>query len=379
MNESCTCATMPRPRRATCDNQEVNNETMTNYNNLFLQSLVEANERRNRTKREEEEELIKDLAKEELEDDVAEQEQSDADADADAALAELGEPTEEDIDDAEQEALEQEAEEIENLDDPDAYDTSGNDDEPEEDAISDEELAALEAEEDQEGQEEVVPNEVAPDGDPKAQTQDQAVPPEEAPVPQEGEVDPETTGQIPEEGSIPQPEEEMPDFDYDDPNAAPQDAPTDAPAEGDPNAEVPQGADPNAAPADGTPEAPPDPDVQNLQVNILSLSKLDRALAKKHIYTLFMDLRSSITTALNIIDRNETVIDPTVRDDTVSALNRFQSDLDTFIAIKFPLVNYEAALQAYNIFTEQFNVYLEDVKNATSSTASTKHENKGGR
>ena len=353
---------------------------MPNYSNLLIQALVEANERKSR-RQEDEVKLLKALEKEEIEDNEAEEEKDAADAEAEEALAELGEPTDDEVDDAEQEALEQEAEEIENLDDPSAYDPDG-DEEPNEEELSDEELAALEAEDDQK-QQEVPPDEVTPNGDPEAQTPEETVPPEEAPLPdadqtQQPEVNAtDDPGQIPQEGDIP-PEgkpqtDEMGDFDYDAGEEVPADGAV--PQEGDPsadlNADQTAVEDPNAA--------PPDPDVQNIQVNILNLSKLDRALAKKHIYTLFMDLRSSVTTALNIIDRNETVIEPEVRADIVDRLNQFQSDLNTFIAIKFQLVNYEAALQAYNVFTEQFNSYINSIKNEDSDQPNVKHDNKGGR
>ena len=344
---------------------------MANYSNLFLQALVEANDRRNRAKREEEE-LLKELEKEEIEDDIAEEQKDEADADAEEALTDLGEPSDEELDDQEQEALEAEAEDMENLDDPNTYDPFGDEDEPDESEVPDEELEALEAEDNgqngEESTDELPPEDQAPQGEPTGENMEQT--PEDQPP----------------EGDVPDPnvDDDSIDFDYDDNDNG------NAPAEGD----VPQGdgaeaapQDPNAPPDDpnapppeeAADQQPPDPDTQNIQVNILNLSKLDRALAKKHIYTLFMDLRSSVTTALNVIDRNETVIDPDIRNDVITRLNQFQADLNTFISIKFQLINYEAAFNAYNIFTEQFKSYLDSIKTGDSDDSNVKHTNKGNR
>lgn len=111
--------------------------------------------------------------------------------------------------------------------------------------------------------------------------------------------------------------------------------------------------------ADDDGSADPDGDSDdaetNLHVNILKLSKLDRATAKETIYHHYMDLLSSIDTLLNIIDTNETVIEPETREKATGDLNRLRSQLRKFIKYKFTIINYEDALSSYMLFIRSIN------------------------
>ena len=149
-----------------------------------------------------------------------------------------------------------------------------------------------------------------------------------------------------------------------------------------------EGQDPMAqVPApDGLPEADddgsadddsPTPDEQNIQVNILQLSKLDRQLAKKYIYRNFMGLRSSINSLLETIDRNEVIIVPDVREPAITELNRITVDVDRFMKYRFPTINYEKALQCYFIFAKQINAVADSIRNDGFGPKAHQHKNKG--
>lgn len=123
---------------------------------------------------------------------------------------------------------------------------------------------------------------------------------------------------------------------------------------------------------DGLPEADDDgsgdideedPDAEtNVQVNILELSKLDRVLAKQKCYRDFMDLRATVRAMLNIIDKNETVIDPDVRDDSIAKLNKLHYQIEEFVTYRFGIMNYEDALQHYFIFVKTTNNLINYIK-----------------
>lgn len=316
---------------------------MPNFSNIFLQSLVEANRK---TREEEEAELLNQMEEEDLE------------------AAELGledeELSDEELEAIEQDELEADAQDVESLIDPAELDIG----DPDEDDISDEDLDAIETEDDIESQR-------------GPAIEDNQIPPEEEMPSEEAPQDDAIPAQ-----DVPDNQDEVPDFDYDEQPPQEDGQEGDVPPEGAggeaPPEEVADAPDPNADPnAAAAEQAPPDPTTVNTQVNILNISKLDRALAKKNIYGLFMDLRASMDTTLNIIDKNATVIDPAIREKSVTQLNGMITDLNTYISIKFQLDNYEAAMQMYMLFTEQFNALIEDVKTGDMDNKSNKHNNKG--
>lgn len=120
------------------------------------------------------------------------------------------------------------------------------------------------------------------------------------------------------------------------------------------------------------PDGLPDPDddgmddtdgvEQNIHLNILELSKLDRLMAKRKIYNDYKDLRASITSAKNLIDQNEAVIDADVRDYVINKLDYLLSVVTDHLTYKFSFTNYEENLQAYLIFTKQLNDLLNFTK-----------------
>lgn len=142
------------------------------------------------------------------------------------------------------------------------------------------------------------------------------------------------------------------------------------------------------------PDGLPDPDddgmddtdgvEQNIHLNILELSKLDRLMAKRKIYNDYKDLRASITSAKNLIDQNEAVIDADVRDYVINKLDYLLSVVTDHLTYKFSFTNYEENLQAYLIFTKQLNDLLNFTKEnkdgfkepPTKSTSSSKKSSK---
>lgn len=95
----------------------------------------------------------------------------------------------------------------------------------------------------------------------------------------------------------------------------------------------------------------------NVHVNILNLSKLDRTISLKRLLNDYTATRTSINTFLNIIDKNETVIDATLRESLINDLNSLLQNLNDYIGIKFSYINYEENLQNYIIFSKK----LEDI------------------
>ena len=120
------------------------------------------------------------------------------------------------------------------------------------------------------------------------------------------------------------------------------------------------------------PDGLPDPDddgmddtdgvEQNVHINILELSKLDRLMAKRKLYNDYKDLRASVTSAKNLIDQNEAVVDASVRDYVINKLDYLLSVVTDYLTYKFSYSNYEENLQAYLIFTKQLNDLLNFTK-----------------
>lgn len=95
----------------------------------------------------------------------------------------------------------------------------------------------------------------------------------------------------------------------------------------------------------------------NVHVNILNLNKLDRTISMKRLLNDYTATRTSINTFLNIIDKNETIIDATLRKSLINDLNSLLQNLNDYIGIKFSYINYEENLQNYIIFSKK----LEDI------------------
>lgn len=113
---------------------------------------------------------------------------------------------------------------------------------------------------------------------------------------------------------------------------------------------------------DGSNDNPEESEETNLQTNILNMSKLDRTIAKKTCYQYFMDLRATVVSAQNIIDRNAATIDPDVREIATEKLSSLLNRINEYLMYKFQLANYEDALQTYFLFVKEVNAQTEYVR-----------------
>lgn len=93
----------------------------------------------------------------------------------------------------------------------------------------------------------------------------------------------------------------------------------------------------------------------NLHINILNISNVERALAKKRCLQDLMDLRSTIDSLSNIVIANESVLDPDVRKEILSELNSAYSNVTEYLRYKFSYTNYEENLQNYLLFVHTVN------------------------
>ena len=176
-----------------------------------------------------------------------------------------------------------------------------------------------------------------------------------------------------------------------DPFAVTTDSPTDQPA-AEPNAASPTGggddmgmADPFADPAAGradpaagmdmnnNPDGLPGPDAtgsanldsfsgadeKNLQVKIIQATNLERSLLKGRIFDKFKDLYNKADIFQANIDNNQSVIDPKIREKTITELQDFSSAMDTYLEYKFGPNNYEENLKNYLIFARKFTEIVD--------------------
>lgn len=103
----------------------------------------------------------------------------------------------------------------------------------------------------------------------------------------------------------------------------------------------------------------------NVQTNILKLSKLDRTLAKRRLFTNFQDLRTQANTFRNIIANNEENIEAEVREKIYEDIDKAYSSITDYMTYKFSFINYEENLQAYLLFSKM----MQDIVNYTSTNA----------
>lgn len=93
----------------------------------------------------------------------------------------------------------------------------------------------------------------------------------------------------------------------------------------------------------------------NIHTNVLNLSKLDRLLAKRKCLSDFYDLRTSVDTFRSVIENNEAIIDPDVRQAAVRDLNKLYTSIGEYLMYRFGYTNYEENLQNYFIFIRSMN------------------------
>lgn len=99
----------------------------------------------------------------------------------------------------------------------------------------------------------------------------------------------------------------------------------------------------------------------NVQTNILNMSKLDRLLAKRRCLTDYHDLRTSINSFRNTIEKSEAILEPTIRDETIRDLNTLYTRIGEYLMYRFGYNNYEENLQNYFIFMQSMNEIIKKV------------------
>lgn len=116
---------------------------------------------------------------------------------------------------------------------------------------------------------------------------------------------------------------------------------------------------------DGSGDVSSDEVETNIQTNILNLSKLDRTIAKRRLFTNFQDLRTQINTLRNIIANNEENIEVEIREKIYEDIDCAYSSVTDYMTYKFSFINYEENLQAYLLFSKM----VQDIINYTSTNA----------
>ena len=102
-------------------------------------------------------------------------------------------------------------------------------------------------------------------------------------------------------------------------------------------------------------------DEQNIQTNVLNLSKLDRVLMKKKLFSDYQDLRVSLRTSRNLIHDNEENVDPEVREAFYDKIDKLYTNLTDYLSYKFTYTNYEENLQVYLIFAKSLQDILDSM------------------
>lgn len=141
------------------------------------------------------------------------------------------------------------------------------------------------------------------------------------------------------------------------------------PEEGDESSEDDFSMDPEEGEGESSenPDGLPDPDDDgsddmseeegevNVHTNILQLSKMDRAMAKRKCFADYQELRTSITSFKNLVNANEATIEADIRDYVIEKLDRLYSSVTDYLTYKFSYINYEENLQNYLIFMKSLN------------------------
>lgn len=110
-------------------------------------------------------------------------------------------------------------------------------------------------------------------------------------------------------------------------------------------------------------------DEQNIQTNVLNLSKLDRVLMKKKLFSDYQDLRVSLRTSRNLIHDNEENVDPEVRENFYNKIDKLYTNLTDYLSYKFSFTNYEENLQIYLIFAKSLQDILDSMTEKGLKTA----------
>lgn len=107
-------------------------------------------------------------------------------------------------------------------------------------------------------------------------------------------------------------------------------------------------------------------DEQNIQLNILSLSKLDRLTLKQKCFNNFKDLRLKINRAIALVEDNEQLMSGDFREGVHSELGSLYSAVTNYMMTRFSYNNYEENAKNFNILAFQFNDLLKKLKDSSN-------------
>lgn len=110
---------------------------------------------------------------------------------------------------------------------------------------------------------------------------------------------------------------------------------------------------------------------QNVHINVLNLSKIDRTLAKKKCFADYQELRAKINAAKALIDNNEAAIEPDIRDASMDKLDRLYSMIFDYLRYKFSYLNYEETLQDYLLFSKSLNDIIVEINSSMDKDSGT--------
>ena len=85
-------------------------------------------------------------------------------------------------------------------------------------------------------------------------------------------------------------------------------------------------------------------------------------MAKRAVLNNFMDLRTSCTTLLNIISRNEAIIEAEAREIIEGEINKHYTRITDYLKYRFAINNYEENLKNYNIFAKRLSEIIDKLK-----------------
>ncbi len=112
---------------------------------------------------------------------------------------------------------------------------------------------------------------------------------------------------------------------------------------------------------DGSNDVDDEEEETNIQTNILNLSSIDRAILSKRLFGSYQDLNTKINSLKNLIDNNETVIDPDVRDIASAKINDISRLLIDYMKYKYSLNNYEDNMNMYLLFAKNLDSIIKFV------------------
>nr|DAS76655.1 MAG TPA: hypothetical protein [Caudoviricetes sp.] len=107
-------------------------------------------------------------------------------------------------------------------------------------------------------------------------------------------------------------------------------------------------------------------DEQNIQLNILPLSKLDRLTLKQKCFNNFKDLRVKINRIISLVEDNEQLMTGDFREEVYQELGELHTAVTGYMTTRFSYNNYEENAKNFNILASQFNDLLKKLRDESN-------------